>query len=389
MMGNIPTMSARLTRWYRRHRRDLPWRPRPDAPRGTRPQAYHVLVSEAMLQQTQVATVIPYFLRFISEFPSIRALAGADEQRVLRAWQGLGYYSRARNLRRAAQAILERFGGKIPSDAGKLRDLPGVGRYTAGAVASLAFGRREPIVDGNVARVICRLDRIESDPRSAATVKQIWTQAAQILPRTDVADVNSALMELGATVCTPRAPRCPACPIRKHCEAFAGSVQGRIPFPRITRKVPLVRRRTWCIRRTNGTGMQFLIEQRPPSGRWAGMWQFVTRDAAEPEPSGALEQAQALGRIAHALTHRRYEFEVFLFDAHDPPAAAADGGPRRPSRWVRLDQLGDFPLSRPQLRIAQLLRDHMGGQTNARSKKIRKKNSPGSCILPHSRRYRT
>src|SRR5688500_13285875 len=193
-------MVRRLTEWYRRTRRDLPWR----VPPGARPDPYHVLVSEAMLQQTQVATVVPYFRRFIERFPTIADLARADEQDVLRMWQGLGYYTRARNLRAAAQAVVRDFGGELPRDLDSLLRLPGVGRYTAGAVATLAFDEPAAIVDGNVVRVICRLDRFESDPREKATSELIWRRAEQIVPARRAGDFNSALMELGATICTPR-----------------------------------------------------------------------------------------------------------------------------------------------------------------------------------------
>src|ERR1700733_13378124 len=177
MDGSPTAFARRLLTWYRQNRRTLPWRPAPEAPAGTRPGAYAVLVSEAMLQQTQVATVIAYFTRFMARFPTLALLADADEQEVLRLWQGLGYYSRARNLLRAARQIMDEFGGDVPSDVVELRKLPGVGRYTAGAIASIAFARPAPILDGNVARVICRLDAIETDPRDRQTTDLLWQRA--------------------------------------------------------------------------------------------------------------------------------------------------------------------------------------------------------------------
>ena len=357
-----PTRGAivrRLNEWYRRTRRDLPWRVPPGAPADARPDPYHVLVSEAMLQQTQVATVIPYFRRFVERFPTIRDLAAADEQDVLRMWQGLGYYTRARNLRAAAQAVVRDFGGELPRDAASLLGLPGVGRYTAGAVASLAFDRPAPIVDGNVARVICRLDRIETDPREKATSELLWRRAGEIVPARGAGDFNSALMELGATVCTPRAPKCLLCPVREHCEAFAAGVQDRIPKPRPAKPTPLLRRRTLCIRRTHDDGEQWLIEQRPPRGRWAGMWQFVTRPvgAGRRDVAHRFNRPRKLGTVTHGLTHRRYHFDVYVCDACDgPPEPHANGASGRRSRWVRLSELDGFPLPRPHLRIAQMLR---------------------------------
>src|SRR4051794_9870135 len=201
MLGSLPDFRRRLLKWYDRARRDLPWR----SPLGnakTPLDPYHVLVSEAMLQQTQVATVIPYYHRFLKGFPSVADLAAADEQDVLKLWQGLGYYTRARNLRRAAQMVMSEHGGSLPRTRDELLTLPGVGRYTAGAVASIAFGCRTPILDGNVIRVLCRLDKVESDPRDKRTQAILWARAEEVLPKSRCGDFNSALMELGATVCT-------------------------------------------------------------------------------------------------------------------------------------------------------------------------------------------
>ena len=361
MSGDHAAFARRLLSWYDRHRRDLPWRA--DAASGrAAPAPYHVLVSEAMLQQTQVATVIPYYNRFLARFPSIQDLAGADEQDVLRIWQGLGYYSRARNLQRAARAIVEDHGGELPQTVDALLSLPGVGRYTAGAVASIAFGTRAPIVDGNVARVICRLDRIETDPRDRQTQQLLWRRAEEILPKRRVGDFNSALMELGATVCTPRNPQCLICPVREHCAAFAAGVQERIPPPRKSKPTPLNRRVTFCIRR----GDAWLIEQRPAKGRWAGMWQFVTVEAP---PAGANGPAASLlkriapvsgkplklGTVTHGLTHRRYEFDVYACECGGGARADGDGLPPG-RRWSTLDGLAEFPLPRPHLKMVEMLR---------------------------------
>src|SRR3954470_16957732 len=205
MLGSPTTFARRLLRWYDRARRDLPWRA---VGADGRPDPYHVLVSEAMLQQTQVATVIPYFNRFIARFATLADLARADEQEVLRLWQGLGYYSRARNLQKAARRVVSEFGGQLPADVDRLRALPGVGRYTAGAVASIAFGKRAPILDGNVVRVLCRVEKVTSDPRDRDTQALLWRRAEEVLPKVRVGDFNSALMELGATACIPRSPQC-------------------------------------------------------------------------------------------------------------------------------------------------------------------------------------
>lgn len=309
-----------------------------------------------MLQQTQVTTVIPYFNRFIERFPTLTALAGANEQDVLRLWQGLGYYSRARNLLAAAQKVASEYGGQLPSRAEQLLELPGIGRYTAGAVASIAFDRRCPILDGNVIRVLCRLDRIERDPRDRTTQDLLWSRAAEILPRQRCGDFNSALMELGATVCTPRSPQCLICPVREHCRAFTGGVQDKIPLPKAGAPTPLLRRATYCIQHED----QYLIEQRPARGRWAGMWQFITIESgngANPGKSSGLpvptEPACRLGMIKHALTHRRYEFEVFLCKSRSSKLSSAQTN----LRWTTLEKLNQFPLPRPHVRIAEILSD--------------------------------
>ena len=371
MLGSAAVFARRLTAWYDRCRRDLPWRSGRSCQNGTSAPAasdpYHVLVSEAMLQQTQVATVVPYFNRFVERFPTLAALAAADEQEVLRLWQGLGYYSRARNLRAAARAVVEQYAGQLPREPDELLKLPGVGRYTAGAVASIAFDQRAPILDGNVVRVLCRVDRIESDPRERATQELLWRRAEAVLPKRRVGTFNSALMELGATVCTPRLPQCLICPVREHCEAFEAGVQDRIPPPRKTKETPLLRRATFCIRRDSEAGDEWLIEQRPQRGRWAGMWQFVTVAPVESEdsadPAGMARRLRGtlpvkvkgvrhLGVVTHGLTHRRYHFDVFTCEA---AAGAEPSPPPLPRPWTTLDGLSRYPLPRPHVRIAQML----------------------------------
>ena len=347
MLPTAKEFSKRLLKWYDRSRRDLPWRLGTGRPGPLDP--YHVLVSETMLQQTQVSTVVPYYQRFLLRFPTINDLAAADEQDVLRLWQGLGYYSRARNLQAAARKVVSDHGGALPRDRDALLKLPGIGRYTAGAIASIAFDLRAPILDGNVMRVLCRLDNIANDPRERETAAHLWRRAEEILPPKRPGDFNSALMELGATICTPRNPQCLVCPVRIHCEAQAAGMQEKVPAPRRSKPTPLLRRRTYCIRQ----GDRWLIEQRPGRGRWAGMWQFVTLDGESrsdlPVP---IEPSTSLGIVTHALTHRRYEFEVYLADAA-ADKLATDNPPRR---WVTLAQLAEYPLPRPHLKIAEMLR---------------------------------
>jgi len=349
MNARLSSFQTRLLSWYARCRRDLPWRTK----NGETPNAYHVLVSETMLQQTQVATVVPYFLRFIQRLPTLAALASAGEQEILRLWQGLGYYSRARNLHATAKIVTNKFSGQLPSTVEELLSLPGIGRYTAGAIASIAFNTVAPILDGNVARVLCRLDGIEEDPRSANVRNQLWQRAQDILPRQNVGDFNSALMELGATTCTPKSAKCLLCPVRQHCQAQAAGIQDRIPISAAPKERPLERRWTFCVHCDD----RWLIEQRPSSGRWAAMWQFITTTAGnQPTPRFLRENIGlpvtrlcSIGQIKHDLTHRRYLFNVFRCETR---TARSNGDGRV---WASLAQLSDYPMSRPQQRIAALL----------------------------------
>jgi A/G-specific adenine glycosylase len=365
MLSPGPKFSAVLLKWYDRSRRDLPWRVPPGA--AGLPDPYYVLLSELMLQQTQVATVVPYFGRFIARLPTIADLAAADEQEVLRLWQGLGYYSRARNLHHAAKKVMADFGGKLPKDVESLVTLPGVGRYTAGAIASLAFDTAAPILDGNVIRVLSRLDHLTADPREREAIAHLWTRAEQILPGKRLGDFNSAMMELGATICTPRAPQCLICPVRQFCEAAERGDPESIPPPKKAKPTPLVKHWIFAIEHDG----KWLIEQRPPTGRWAGMWQFVTLAPVGRSPTPAwladslsmtLSPPRKLGVIAHSLTHRRYQFTAYRCVAEKMIAATAG------RVWIRLDELDRFPLSKPQLDLARQLSDLNHEATKQRSK---------------------
>ncbi len=360
MLSRAQDFSRRLLAWYDRDRRDLPWRVPPGSLRAVFPDPYHVLVSEAMLQQTQVATVVPYFRRFLGAFPTIATLAQADEQDVLRLWQGLGYYSRARNLRAAAQTIVRDHGGEVPKSVEKLRTLRGVGAYTAGAVASIAFDCPAPIVDGNVARVLCRVDRIETEPKENRIQQLLWRRAKEILPGGRCGDFNSSMMELGAVVCTPRNPRCPMCPVNAHCEAFAAGVQDRIPLPRKAKVRPLLERDVFCVRSRGSSAYLWLIEQRAMTGRWAGMWQFITLPSNGQTPTAqviarhlgtAVQAPRLIGTVQHGLTHRRYAFNVYLCVTRGRNTPEMPG----PRKWVMRRQLSGYPLSRPQVKITELL----------------------------------
>lgn len=313
-MGQWNSRTVRqLLAWYARHKRDLPWR------RDAR-DPYRVWIAETLLQQTQTATVIPYYERFLARFPRVRALASASLDEVLKVWEGAGYYARARNLHRAAQEIVTRFGGEIPSTVEELMTLPGIGRYTAGAIASIAFGRDVPVVDGNVTRVLCRYFKITADPKSARTQNALWQRAEKLLPRGRAGDFNQALMELGATVCTPRAPRCDACPLARGCQARRLKMQDRLPAKRAKKKVPHYEIVVGIIWKRG----KILIAQRPVEKLLGGLWEFpggkrernetrencVARETRE-ELGIEIAVGKKMATIHHAYSHFKITLHAF------------------------------------------------------------------------------
>lgn len=288
----IEALRTNLVDWYRQHHRDLPWRRTRDP--------YAVWVSEVMLQQTQVKTVLGYYERWMRRFPSVEALAAAEEADVLHAWQGLGYYSRARRLLSGARAVAERHGGELPRDVKALLALPGIGPYSAGAIASIAFGLPEPIVDGNVVRVLCRLLALRGDPAKAPLKNRLWRLARELVPADEPAEFNQALMELGATICTPASPRCPECPVREQCRGLAQGIERRLPESAKRRAPTEVATAAAYVRR----GERVLLRQMPPDAkRWAGLWvlPFVELAPSEAPLAGAV---RALHEIALAGSAR-------------------------------------------------------------------------------------
>src|ERR1044071_3916981 len=252
-------LAAKLLKWYNANQRTLPWR--------GHPSAYAVWVSEIMLQQTRVETVIPYFERWMRLFPDVRALANASEHDVLNAWEGLGYYSRARNLHRAAKLVAGQYDGEIPRDLDELRKLPGIGRYTLGAIASIAFGMNVAALDGNIKRVYSRLFDIEEPVDSPAGEKILWGLADEHLPKGHAGDYNQALMDLGATICVPKNPRCLICPVRELCKARENGTQDQRPVMKPKREVPhYVQAAAVIIERR-----KVLLAQRPSQGLLGGM----------------------------------------------------------------------------------------------------------------------
>jgi len=338
-------LRTKLLAWYRAHRRDLPWRRTRDP--------YAIWISEAMLQQTRVETVIPYWQRFLARFPDVEALATAGVDDVTALWAGLGYYSRARNLHRAAQVVMERHAGRLPDDVEALRELPGVGRYTAGALASIAFDKPAPIVDGNVARVLARLFAIDGDVRSSTVQERLWSEAEQLARGDEPGALNQALMELGATVCTPRAPRCAECPWSAQCAAHA---QGRAEsLPVKARPAPA--RRLEAVAGFLVRHDRVLAVQRPQRGLLGGLWELPGGELRGGEtPDRALARAlregvglgirapEPLGAIEHAFTHRLLRLHIFR-------GSAGAGRVRRAGweahRWVSAAGLAAMPLGGP------------------------------------------
>lgn len=307
---DVPAVRSALLAWFDAHARDLPWR------RARDPWA--TWVSEVMLQQTRVDTVIPYYERFLRRFPTVASVADAPEADVLALWSGLGYYRRARMLHAGARHVVERHGGAIPPDAEALRALPGVGDYTAGAIGSIAFGLRLPLVDGNVERVLTRIHGLRGDPRAAPLKKRLWALAAEYADHPRPGDVNQSLMELGATVCAPVAPRCLLCPARAHCVAAREGDPERYP-EKAARPEPRAER--WHALVATREGRVWLA----PSelGRWQGMLLPPMAEAAgrgKPDWGADLGRARVAGEVTHVLSHARMEVTVHVAALRaDPP----------------------------------------------------------------------
>jgi len=347
------TFADRLLSWFERHgRRDLPWQ--------RDPTPYRVWVSEIMLQQTQVATVIPYFELFMQRFADVRALAGAPLDEVLHLWSGLGYYARARNLHRAANVIVERHGGEMPPSLEEVMALPGIGRSTAGAILALSRGERHPILDGNVKRVLARyfaIDGLAADPAIGAG---LWALAERHTPFDRVSSYTQAVMDLGATVCVRRRPLCHACPVSAGCLALATGRQHELPTakPRAVRKL----RRTHMLLAVHRGSV--LLERRPPSGIWGGLWglpEFGTLDAARKWCALTLRMRsplQSLATLRHTFTHFDLDIVPVRVDC-DGSAAVME-----PDRWVWYNPAAPAALGLAAP-VAQLIRSLASAQSTS------------------------
>jgi len=331
------SLAARLAEWYRQHGRRLPWR----AESGEEPDPYRVWLSEIMLQQTTVATVGPYYLAFLARWPTVEALAEAELDQVLHAWQGLGYYARARNLHRCAQTVARELGGRFPEDETALRALPGIGPYTAAAVAAIAFGRQATAVDGNVERVMARLHAVETPlPDAKPRLKR---HAQALTPAARPGDHAQALMDLGATVCLPRRPLCGRCPWQTDCRAHAHGIAAELPRRRPRPPRPM--RHGVCFWLTDGDGA-VLLRRRPERGLLGGMMEVPGTDWREaPWPTGealalaplsGLDWRPLAGEVAHGFTH--FQLTLTVLAAATPRRRPTDGV------WCRPNKLGGQAL---------------------------------------------
>jgi len=348
-MRKPESFARRLLRWYDKHgRKHLPWQ-HPRTP-------YRVWLSEVMLQQTQVATVVPYFLRFVEKFPSLRKLAQAPLDDVLALWSGLGYYSRARYLHRAAQICVDRYRDSLPRDFDAVAGLPGIGRSTAGAILAQAHGLRFPILDGNVKRVLARYHGVRGWPGQSSSAAQLWTFAELHTPRARIADYTKAIMDLGATVCVRTRPHCATCPLASDCVAHRGGLTGEIPARKPTRTLPTRDTIMLLLRDVEG---RILVERRPPSGVWAQLWSLPEAEdlaaahtrAAREHPLGRPIEFRRLAPFVHAFSHFRLNVTPLTGEMNSTRGVADDSN----RRWVHLHQAAALGLPAPVRKLIELL----------------------------------
>lgn len=350
-----------LTNWYEKNKRDLPWRHTRDI--------YAVWVSETMLQQTQVETVIPYYLRFLSAYPDVKTLAGSTEQEVLKMWQGLGYYSRARNLFRAAQIIEREYHGAIPDHPGRFSSLPGVGPYITAAVLSITRNLPLPAVDGNVLRVFARYKALDMDIRQNATRRFICEELSEIIPCQDPGTFNQSIMELGATICTPRNPLCGRCPLAGTCQALYQQKTGHYPVKSPKPAIPEFRVSVAVILRYN----RFFIQKRPSKGHLGGLWEFPggKANSGETDEQALLRECreelgvrlnirEKLSTIKHAYTH--FKIELSFFACELPEGGTIKTG--NPHQWITVQDIGDYPFPSANHKFFPILKSYLNSEKN-------------------------
>jgi A/G-specific adenine glycosylase len=343
-------IQKRLLRWFNKNRRELPWRKTQDP--------YAIWVSEIMLQQTQVSTVIPYYKKFLKNFPTLRHLAKADLSKVLKVWEGMGYYSRARNLHHASQTVLNHFRGEVPDTLKDLLSLPGIGRSTAGSILSFAYNKEAPILDGNVKRVLSRLFAISSNPMKSKTESLLWQISESLIPRGNSNSFNQALMDLGSTVCTPKDPECSHCPLRQFCKGKALGEPERFPLRTIRKTIPQITAISAVIEKDK----RVLLNQRPPRGLLGGLWEFPNwkieekrrlrlrlRNHLKKEMGLNVVVKELIGTFHQTYSHFKLTLDVF-------GCQHLDG--KGKGKWVPIRNLHLHPMSRIHRRIANSISDY-------------------------------
>ncbi|NLO32885.1 MAG: A/G-specific adenine glycosylase [Candidatus Hydrogenedentes bacterium] len=353
MRGTIQNFQHDLLAWFEDEARDLPWRRTKDP--------YRIYLSEIMLQQTRVDQGLPYYERFLERFPDLKSLADAEEEEVLKQWEGLGYYTRARNLHRTARILMEQYKGNFPDTPEVLQLLPGIGKYTAGAIASIAFNKAAPVLDGNVKRVLARINALKASIDASAVQQQLWAMAGSLLSQKEPGDFNQAMMELGARICTPKTPDCHDCPVQVHCEAYKLGSQEELPMRSVKKTVP----HHEVVVAVLCKGEGYLIGKRPSTGFLGGLWEFpggkleagenhqqaLIRECREElgieiEPGGLITVAK------HAYTHFKVTLNVFR-------CRVVKGKPRpnfhTELKWVTRDEFDDYPFPKGNHKFLKLL----------------------------------
>ncbi|PIZ73667.1 A/G-specific adenine glycosylase [Candidatus Peregrinibacteria bacterium CG_4_10_14_0_2_um_filter_43_11] len=350
--SDIIAIRRNLLNWFEISQRDLPWR------RTYNP--YHVWISEIMLQQTQVKTMVPYFERWMTTLPTITSVAEADEQVLLKLWEGLGYYSRVRNIQKAARMIVNEFNGQFPSNHSDILHLPGVGKYTAGAIASIAFNQVYPVVDVNVIRVIARLLNFDGNTKESKNIERMWKRAGELLP-SDSRNFNQAMMELGALICKPKNPSCSFCPVQKFCSSFKAGTMNDLPHRGEKKKITSLQIAVAVIRKDN----KVFIQKRPSRGLMGGLWEFpggkiekgesakkaLSREIQE-ELSVTIKNIHPIIKIKHAYTCFKVDLHCFSadYDAGSIKLNSATQG-----KWVEFEKLSEYPFPAANVRLIQQL----------------------------------
>ena len=362
MTSNLPSQmhenfSQQVLDWFQQYgRHNLPWQ------KDKTP--YKVWVSEIMLQQTQVNTVIPYFERFMASFPDVESLAAADEDTVMHLWTGLGYYARARNLHKAAKALVARHKGVFPDTVEALSDLPGIGRSTAGAILSLGMGKKAVILDGNVKRVLCRYHCIEGWPDQTSTNKRLWQKAEQYTPHKRCDDYNQAMMDLGATLCSRTRPACSLCPLQSGCEAHQTNREAEYPHKKPKKTLPVKTTTMLVLQSENGS--KVLLEKRPPQGIWGSLWSFPEIPAGDSPDSFLLVNGLKASSTADNWPSIRHTFSHFHLDITPMllEVKAATGAVLEPGRWhwYDLNKPGQIGLAAPVNKLLLMLETTLNGK---------------------------